>query len=190
MKSVEGTYLEGSWDGDGFLVQWADSPPPPSCSVTIHGVFANNGYSVSDFGITLSPADHHAVHLAKNGKISIEPVGDTAFKFVSDRPGEWHYKLEFTFHCSAIGKSQWFFWLNQDRTYTAKPVIISIGGDDGDPYDALASFLGVALPMIGVVIWFKSKSKDYDYGHNQSREDHKEILRELREIRDAIKENK
>ena len=58
------------------------------------------------------------------------------------------------------------------------------------PYDALASFLGVALPMIGVVIWFKSKSKDYDYGHNQSREDHKEILRELREIRDAIKENK
>ena len=132
VKSVEGTYVEGSWDGDGFLVQWADSPPPPSCSVTIHGVFANNGYSVSDFGITLSPADHHAVHLAKNGKISIEPVGDTAFKFVSDRPGEWHYKLEFTFHCSAIGKSQWFFWLNQDRTYTAKPVIISIGGDDGD----------------------------------------------------------
>ena len=58
------------------------------------------------------------------------------------------------------------------------------------PYDAIASFLGVALPMVGVVIWFKAKSKDYDYGHNQSKEDHKEILRELREIRLALKEDK
>ena len=58
------------------------------------------------------------------------------------------------------------------------------------PYDAIASFLGVALPMMGVVIWFKAKSKDYDYRHNQSKEDHKEILRELREIRLALKEDK
>ena len=132
VKTVEGTYIEESWNGDGFLVQWSKSPAPPSCPVTIHGVFQNNGYSVSDFGITLSPADHHAVHLAKNGKISIEPVGETAFRFVTDRPGEWHYKLEFTFHCSAVGKSQWFFWLNLDNTYTAKPVIIKIGGNDDD----------------------------------------------------------
>ena len=58
------------------------------------------------------------------------------------------------------------------------------------PYDAIASFLGVALPMIGVVIWFKSKSKDYDHGHNQSKEDHQEILREIREIRLEMKEKK
>ena len=54
------------------------------------------------------------------------------------------------------------------------------------PYDALASFLGVALPMIGVVIWFKSKSKDYDHGHNQSMKDHEEILEQLEKIKEEL----
>ena len=130
VKTVQGTYIEESWSDEGFLVQWDKTSAPPSCPVTIHGVFQNNGYSVSDFGVTLSPADHHAVHLAKNGKISIEPIGSTAHRFVSDRPGEWHYKLEMTFHCSAIGKTQWLFWLNLDRTFTATPVVINIGESD------------------------------------------------------------
>ena len=126
VETVSGTYVEGSWGENGFLVQWDKTYEPPSCPVTIHGVFQNNGYSISDFGITLSPADHHAVHLAKNGKISVEPIGPTAYQFVSDRPGEWHYKLEFTYHCSAIGKTQWLFFLNLDNTYTATPVVIDV----------------------------------------------------------------
>ena len=126
VETVTGTVVVDSWGEEGFLVQWDKTAAPPSCPVTIHGVFQNNGYSISDFGVTLSPADHHAVHLAKNGKISLEPVGETAYRFVSKLPGEWHYKLEFTFHCSAIGKTQWLFWLNLDNTYTATPVVIDV----------------------------------------------------------------
>ena len=127
VEAVSGEYVVDSWGEKGFLVQWAETSPPPSCPVTIHGVFQNNGYSISDFGITLSTADHHAVHLAKNGKISLEPIGEAAYKFVSERPGEWHYKLDFTFHCSAISQTQWLFWLNLDNTYTAEYVVLNIG---------------------------------------------------------------
>ena len=52
--------------------------------------------------------------------------------------------------------------------------------------EVIATFLGVALPMLGVVIWFKSKSKDYDFGHQQTREEHKEILEALDKIKDEI----
>ena len=104
VATVQGRYVEDSWGERGFLVQWDKTVAPPGCAVTIHGVFQNNGYSISDFGVTLSPADHHAVHLAKNGKISLEPIGSDAYKFVSERPGEWHYKLDFTFHCSPTTK--------------------------------------------------------------------------------------
>ena len=131
VMQVHGSYIEDTWQPDGsegtFLVQWDKTESPPACPVTIHAVFSNNGYAVSDFGANLSTDDHHAVHLAKNGKISVEPVGHTAFNFVSKRPGAWLYKLEFTFHCSAVAKSTWFFWLNTDNTYTAKPVVINIG---------------------------------------------------------------
>ena len=131
VDSVSGTYIADTWRADGregtFLAQWDKTDPPPACPVTIHAVFSNNGYAVSDFGAHLDADDHHAVHLAKNGKISVEPVGHTAFNFVSERNGAWSYKLEFTFHCSAVAKSTWFFWLNTDNTYTAKPVVINIG---------------------------------------------------------------
>ena len=131
VETVKGTYVEDTWSKDGeegfFLVHWDQGPPPPSCPVTINGYFTNNGYSVSDLGITLSTADHHTVHLSKNGKISLEPVGHEAFWFVGDKGGEWLYHLEFTFHCSAISRTQWLFWLNQDHTYTADPVVINLG---------------------------------------------------------------
>ena len=131
VDSITGQYIDGTLERGKMLIHWDATHAPPSCPVTIHGVFANNGYSVSDFGVDLSTADHHAVHLAKNGKTSPEPIGDTAYNFITERPGEWHYKLDFTFHCSAIGKTQWLFWLNLDNTYTATPVVIDVGeGDD------------------------------------------------------------
>ena len=130
VATVSGTYVADTWSKDGdegyFLIQWDETYPPPSCSVTINSYFTNNGYAVSDLGITLSAADHHTVHLAKNGRISIEPVGHEAHWFVDDKGGVWKYHLEFTFHCSAIGKTQWLFFLNLDNTYTAKPVVINI----------------------------------------------------------------
>ena len=98
--------------------------------MTINSYFTNNGYAVSDLGITLSAADHHTVHLAKNGRISIEPIGHEAHWFVDDKGGEWSYYLEFTFHCSAIGKTQWLFFLNLDNTYTAKPVVINLNKEN------------------------------------------------------------
>lgn len=131
VETVSGTYVPDSWHPDGdqgfFLVDWDETDAPPSCPVTIHGVFQNNGYAVSDFGVRLDTADHHAVHLAKNGKISIEPVGHEAFWFVGDKLGDWEYTLEFTFHCSAIAKTQWLFWLNQDKTFAAQPVVLNLG---------------------------------------------------------------
>ena len=130
VKTVSGTYVADTWNKDGdagyFLVHWDETTPPPSCPVTINSYFTNNGYAVSDLGVTLSAADHHAVHLSKNGKISIEPVGHDAHWFVDDKGGEWKYHLEFTFHCSAIAKTQWLFWLNLDSTYTATPVVIDV----------------------------------------------------------------
>ena len=52
--------------------------------------------------------------------------------------------------------------------------------------EVIATFLGVAMPMGGVLLWFKSKSKDYDFGHQQTREEHKEILEALDRIREAV----
>ena len=134
VDNVHGIYVDGTWEADGdegkFLIQWDKTGSPPACPVTIHAVFTNNGYAVSDFGAHLDADDHHAVHLAKNGKISVEPVGHTAFNFVNDRAGTWLYKLEFTFHCSTVAKSTWFFWLNLDNTYTAQPVTILVNGTE------------------------------------------------------------
>ena len=130
VSSIEGTYVPDSWKADGdeglFLVKWNEQEYPPACRVTINSVFISNGYAVNDLGAHLDADDMHTIHLSKNGKISIEPVGHTAFWFVDNMGGTWKYKLEFTFHCSAISKSTWFFWLNLDKTYTTKPIIIEI----------------------------------------------------------------
>ena len=133
VSQIEGEYIPGSWKSDGdegvFLVKWNPQEFPPACRVTINSVFLNNGYAVNDLGAHLDADDMHSIHLSKNGKISLEPVGHHAFWFVDDMKGEWKYKLEFTFHCSAVSKSTWFFWLNLDETYTTKPIIINLDKD-------------------------------------------------------------
>ena len=108
VSKVEGTYIADSWKADGedgiFLVKWNEQEFPPACRVTVNSVFLSNGYAVNDLGAHLDADDMHAIHLSKSGKISIEPVGHHAFWFVDEMGGTWKYKLEFTFHCSAIGK--------------------------------------------------------------------------------------
>ena len=127
VSSIEGTYIENTWSEDGFVVQWNNTHNPPACDVDVYGVFASNGYAAPDFGHKFTASEFHSVHLSKNGKISPEPIGEFAYNFIEKKGGEWHYKLEFTFHCSAISKSTWFFWLNLDKTYTVKPVVIAVG---------------------------------------------------------------
>ena len=126
VNSISGQYIEGSWSDKGFLVQWNSQEFPPACDVTVHSVFTNNGYAIVDEGGALGADDFHSIHLSKNGKITLEPVGKTAHEFVSGIPGTWLYKLEFTFHCSTVGKSNYLFWLNLDETYTTKAVVIEV----------------------------------------------------------------
>lgn len=131
VSSIHGQYIADSWDDNGFLVQWNAQEFPPACQVTINSVFTNNGYAIADEGAHLGADDFHTVHLSKNGKTTLEPVGKVARQFVESRPGTWLYKLEFTFHCSTVGKSSWLFWLNLDETYTTNAVVIEVKDEAG-----------------------------------------------------------
>ena len=130
VSSISGQYIEDSWSDKGFLVQWNSQDFPPACEVTVHSVFTNNGYAIVDEGGTLGADDFHSIHLSKNGKITLEPVGEVAHEFVTDRPGTWLYKLEFSFHCSTIARSNYLFWLNLDETYTTKAVVIEVPDEE------------------------------------------------------------
>ena len=137
VHSIEGVvddppifYDETERDVHGDLfIRWNWIPHnPPSCDVTINAIYEHeqSGLTLVELGQIISKANFKAVHTAKNGHLTIEPIiSQDIADAIKNKKGTWLYKLQFTFHCSVVS-NEWLSILNFDKTYTARHVIIEI----------------------------------------------------------------
>ena len=104
------------------------SVSPPSCPVTIIGIFTHE----SGLSLTDSPTDQldagtfRAIHATKNGYTGVEPIySQDISHLVKENSGIWQYQIAFKFHCSLVN-SDWISFIKFDKLFKTEPVILKV----------------------------------------------------------------
>jgi len=108
-------------------IKWDTMPLPHRCPVFLGFIWVSpSGVVYTENEGLLLTADEHAIALrARLSGPSPEIISPEIYEAMKREPGDWKYKISFSFHCSVLKGNALVDVVNFDDTYFAKPVIIN-----------------------------------------------------------------